>query len=134
MEELIKQTDISISGIQKVAILLAELGEYGQEHDAADKVLANLDLSTDEIQKIRIAMKNLGRYNPDSAFQANRESAVLEELLSFGKAKGIFIKTTPSIKPNAYSKRDTNNIASIVKDNPDAILSVIKNWLSDKEE
>lgn len=131
MNKLIKQTGESLSGIQKVAILLAELGEYGQEFDAADKVLANLELSTEEVSKINLAMKNLGRYNPDSTYHANREIAVLQEALDFGKAKGIF-HPSKSLSSQA-PKEKVNSIADIVKDDPNAILSVIKNWLSDKE-
>ncbi len=127
MGRFIKTTKPVLSGLEKVAILLAEIGPSFNSN--YDRLFEALHLSDDEMKKIRKAMKKLGTYAPSKVHyeigmeQINREQTVLMETLDFGKRLGIFTEET---------KTDTSNgVQNLVNQNPEYIANVLRNWLKD---
>ena len=134
MEGFIRTTKPSLSGPEKVAILLAELGPFFNSN--YDQLYGALHLSDEEIRKIRKAMKKLGRYAPAKVSyekgmeQIKQEQSVLQEALNYGVRKGIVSKTGEndgkSIKD--YIPADIKNIAN---QNPEDVAKVLKSWLGE---
>lgn len=123
---------IPVSGRQKAAILLGELGIAGSKN-----VLSFLQ--PDEVQKLRKAMNTLGDYSPfDNNFRKvqAREIKVLEETCKFG-VKHRFLdpsvlerKDLGFIKLNASPTE--NNIRKTLSDNPEMISNILRNWLEEE--
>lgn len=116
-----------MTGYEKIAVLLAELG-----NGARESVLQKLNLTTDQLKKINTATKNLKSYdgkiyNPQDLTQVNREVAVLEEFKRFGELRGIY-KEVPHgfIKTIASGEERLKTAASA---NPEAIANALKMWL-----
>jgi flagellar motor switch protein FliG len=134
MEGFIRTTKPSLSGLEKVAILLAELGPFF--NSSYDQLYGALHLSDEEIRKIRKAMKKLGRYAPAKVSyekgmeQIQQEQSVLQEALDYGVRKGIVSKTGGndgrSIKD--YIPADIKNIAN---QNPEDVAKVLRSWLGE---
>lgn len=136
MEDLnkpfVKVTEPVLSGAQKAAILLAELGDINLEHDTADMVLANIELTDDEVRKLRLAMQNLGRYNPHDKNHINRENAVLQETIAYGQKKGIFTPIPEDeLKKRIYGTNFQMEVKDKVKTNPDLVAQIVRNWLGE---
>ena len=97
MEQFLKTTEPSLSGPEKVAILIAEIGPFFNSN--YDQLYGAMHLSDEEIKKIRKAMKKLGRYAPGKVSyekgmeQIQQEQSVLQEALDYGVRKGIVSKT-----------------------------------------
>lgn len=126
MDKLIKVTDSekTLTGYQKVAILLGELGPEGSK-----PVLEVLNLKIKEVKKIRKELKKLGNYNFS---QIKNEIKVLESVTKYGLAKGIFKK--PSIsRTDIIIEENKKEIKSMVSQTPDDIANVLRSWLSDSE-
>lgn len=138
MEKFVKTTEPKLSGIEKAAILLAELGpSYNNNYDA---LMDSLNLSTDEKEKIRRAMQLLGSYHPAQhgmdygMMEIRREEAVLNEVIEFGKRKGIFHPLNPDEFKNPYIKKDTSNgLAEMAKNNPKAVADILTSWINGGE-
>ena len=137
MEGFIRTTKSALSGAEKVAILLAEIGTLF--NSKYDELFEALYLSTAEIKKIRKAMKKLGRYSPAQASsyengmeQIARETSVLQEALDYGARRGILSKRT---KVEAFQKTIKQLMPDKIKDmankNPDDVAKVIRSWLGE---
>lgn len=137
MDGFIRTTKPALSGPEKVAILLAEIGPFFNSN--YDELFEKLHLSTKEIKKIRKAMQKLGRFAPAYASsyekgmeQINRESSVLQEALDYGARRGILSKQT---KIQAFQKSVKQMMPDKIKDmanqNPDDVAKVIRSWLGE---
>jgi len=134
MEGFIRTTKPSLSGLEKVAILLAELGPFFNSN--YDQLYGALHLSDKEIRKIRKAMKKLGRYAPAKVSyekgmeQIQQEQSVLQEALDYGVRKGIVSKTYgnggKTLKD--FIPADIKNIAN---QNPEDVAKVLRSWLGE---
>ena len=138
MEGFIRTTKPALSGPEKVAILLAEIGPFFNSN--YDELFEALHLSTTEIKKIRKAMKKLGRYSPAYASsyekgieQIIRETSVLQEALDYGARRGILSKQS---KVETFQETVKQMMPDKIKDmanqNPDDVANVIRKWLGDK--
>ena len=134
MEGFIRTTKPSLSGPEKVAILLAELGPFFNSN--YNQLYGALHLSDEEIRKIRKAMKKLGRYAPAKVSyekgmeQIQQEQSVLQEALDYGVRKGIVSKTDgnggKTLKD--FIPADIKNIAN---QNPEDVAKVLRSWLGE---
>lgn len=132
----IKTTSQELSGIEKTAILLAEIGPmYNNNYDA---LMDSLHLSVEEKTKIRKAMERLGTYQPArKEFQTGmaeikREEAVLNEVIEFGKRRGIFHPVEYSSIQGQYVKRDVaNGFSEMVKNDPQAVADILSKWIGE---
>lgn len=134
MDKFIKTTNENLSGLEKAAILLAEIGP--SDNSNYDALFEALHLSADEIKKLRRAMKKLGRYAPartnyeDGMKQIQREQSVLKEALAFGKRKGIASNISESKRiERIVDQKETSKIQKLVAENPDNVAKVIRSWL-----
>ena len=81
MEKFIKTSSAKLSGLEKAAVLLAELGPaFNNNYAALEQAL---NLSEKEKIKLANAMKNLGSYNPavHGIGEILREESVLNEVI-----------------------------------------------------
>jgi len=120
-----------LTGAQKAAILLAEIGPAFNDHYAALKEALNLNRK--EMKKVRLAMKSLPLYlrsEPKNIREIYREQDVLEAALRFGEARGIY-NPEEHVKEEtpAYLKNDKTGVGKLVAENPDAIARIIGSWL-----
>lgn len=118
------EPDIKLSGAEKTAILLGELGMA-----ISDDLLERVGLSEHEKKSVNKAFKKLGRYNPQSRFEACREVQVLQEVMNFGAYKGIL----PPPKPDFYQQKQ-QEVLGMMKQNPDAVANLLKTWLGDDDK
>lgn len=136
MIKLIKTTAKELSGVEKAAILLAEIGPlYNDNYAELEKAL---NLSPAEMKKIRKAMEGLGQYHPArhgmevGMAEIKREEAVLEEVIEFGKRRGIFNPVEKSTIPNQYIRKDlTNGLADIAKNDPEGVAKILASWIGE---
>lgn len=117
------EPDIKLSGAEKTAILLGELGMA-----ISDDLLERVGLSEREKKAINKAFKKLGKYNPQSRFEARREVQVLQEVMDYGAYKGIL----PPPKPDFYQQKQ-QEVLGMMKSNPDAVANLLKTWLGDDD-
>lgn len=137
MQKLIKVTSDKLSGAEKAAILLAEIGT--RFNGNYDELAEALHLSKDEMKKIRKAMERLGPYNPalrtteEGIAEIKREQAVLNEVIEFGKRRGIFHPVETHNVPNQYVKRDSSNVLSdMIHQDPEAMAKILSGWLGEE--
>ena len=136
MRPFIKTTSKELSGVEKAAILLAEIGPmYNCNYD---ELLKALNLTTDEMRKSRQTMGKLGKYEPvhheyeTRMAEIKREQAVLEEVIEFGKHRGIFHPIEKSNIPNQYIRNDlTHGLAEMAKKDLEGIAKVLSSWLGE---
>ncbi|GEM_PF-748798 len=121
-----------LTGMQKIAILLGELGE-----NASEDVLNSIKLTDKQLKGIRNAMKRLGMYDPEDSVKVAREVQVLEDVYHYGEMRGILVPN-PSryvIPPVGYVKvavnSPGNDIRQSAQNDPDAIAKVLSSWLSE---
>ncbi len=129
MENFIKTSGVSsrLTGLEKTAILLAELGPLHNEN--YNSLLSALNLSTSQIRKIRITMQNLKPYlkgDVKDISEIYREQAVLQELLKYGELKGI-AKVPDFSKDNNQSEK----IRSIANQEPSELAKLLQNWMDE---
>lgn len=117
------EPDIKLTGAEKTAILLGELGMA-----VSDDLLERVGLTEQEKKAVNKAFKKLGRYNPQSRFEARREVQVLQEVMNFGAYKGIL----PPPKPDFYQQKQ-QEVLGMMKQNPDAVANLLKTWLGDDD-
>ena len=117
------EPDIKLTGAEKTAILLGELGMA-----ISDDLLERVGLTEQEKKAVNKAFKKLGRYNPQSRFEALREVQVLQEVMNFGAYKGIL----PPPKPDFYQQKQ-QEVLGMMKQNPDAVANLLKTWLGDDD-
>ena len=117
------EPDIKLTGAEKTAILLGELGMA-----ISDDLLERIGLSDREKKAINKAFKKLGKYNPKSRFESLREVQVLQEVMDYGSYKGIL----PPPKPDFYQQKQ-QEVLGMMKQNPDAVANLLKAWLGDDD-
>ena len=117
------EPDIKLTGAEKTAILLGELGMA-----ISDDLLERVGLTEQEKKAVNKAFKKLGRYNPQSRFEARREVQVLQEVMNYGDYKGIL----PPPKPDFYQQKQ-NEVLGMMKNNPDTVVNLLKTWLGDDD-
>ena len=117
------EPDIKLTGAEKTAILLGELGMA-----ISDDLLERVGLTEQEKKAVNKAFKKLGRYNPQRRFEARREVQVLQEVMNFGAYKGIL----PPPKPDFYQQKQ-QEVLGMMKQNPDAVANLLKTWLGDDD-
>ncbi len=139
MERFVKTTVDGLSGVEKAAILLAEVGPLDNPNYGA--LFDSLNLSTGEMKKLRVAMKKLGPYSlegesfEDGMSQIMREQAVLEEALAFGKRRGIvsFVPHSTVSQTDAV-KSASQEIKRMAGQNPDGMARILREWLGEHGE
>lgn len=120
-----------LTGAQKAAILLAEIGPaFNNQYSRFQECL---NLNPKEMKKLRLAMKSLPLYlrsEPKNIKEIYREQDVLEALLNFCEARGIYNpKDFEKEEEPAYLKNDRTGVGKLVAENPNAIARIIGNWL-----
>lgn len=134
MEKFIKTAVEELSGVQKAAILLAELGPL--LNDKYNEMMAYLKLTPEEMEKIRHAMENFKPYlqtEPKDIDEIYREQAVLAEAINYGRRKGIFHAIPKDQLKNTHVKvEEKDEIAAMVRKNPDAVAQLVSQWLGDE--
>ena len=118
------EPDIKLTGAEKTAILLGELGMA-----LSDDLLERVVLTQEEKKAINRAFKKLGKYNPRSQYEARREVQVLQEVMNYGAYKGIL----PPPKPDFYEQK-SQEVLGIMKQNPDTVVNLLKTWLGDDDD
>jgi len=121
MEKLIKVTEKErkLSGYEKTAILLGELGPQN-----SDRILKILNLSTKELKKINSVLKKLNRQPVNNAQIKHNEVAVLSEAVRYGKQKGIIYPV---------EKDHSQGFRKMADNNPQAIANILSSWIGDKQ-
>ena len=117
------EPEIKLTGAEKTAILLAELGMA-----LSDDLLERVGLTDNEKRAVNRAFKTLGKYNPRSTYEARREVQVLQEVMDFGAYKGIL----PPPKPDFYQQKQ-QEVLGMMKSNPEAVANLLKTWLGDDD-
>lgn len=109
-----------LTGSQKAAILMGELGIYGSQE------IIKL-LSEKELAKLRKTMKYLGK--PIIKEEAN----VLTEVNKIGVSRNLTTPvTTTTEEYKAMLNPKSKTIQDILKSDTDAIASVLKAWISEE--
>lgn len=117
------EPEIKLTGAEKTAILLGELGMA-----LSDDIIAHVGLTDGEKKSINKAFKKLGKYNPKSQYEARREVQVLQEVMDYGAYKGIL----PPPKPDFYQQKQ-QEVLGMMKQSPDAVANLLKTWLGDDD-
>ena len=134
MDGLIRTTKPALSGPEKVAILLAEIGPFFNSN--YDELFEKLHLTTKEIKKIRKAMQKLGRYAPAKKSYENgleqiaKEQSVLQEVLEFGARRGI--AKLPATKETTHKTLKDfipSDVKNLANQNPEDVANVLRSWL-----
>lgn len=116
--------EIPLSGKQKAAILIGELGLYTS--DIVKQYLTDAEWSI-----IKKELKNMGtKYNPYNPVEVQRELQTLQEVEKFGKNLGIY-KEVPHYFQKT-TKDSSDKFANLVKENPNAIANVISSILREE--
>ena len=125
MDNLIKISGLipKITGYQKAAILLAELGL-----ETSKEIIEYLKLTPKEHKKLLNTYKKLGSY-PRNINDIIREEKVLAETLNYGKVKGIYTPIEKEDLQTQYLKKNQTQVSKMLNDSPDTITNIIKNWL-----
>lgn len=125
MDNLIKISGLipKITGYQKAAILLAELGL-----ETSKEIKEYLKLTPKEHKKLLNTYKKLGSY-PRNINDIIREEKVLAETLNYGKVKGIYTPIEKEDLQTQYLKKNQAQVSKMLNDSPDTITNIIKNWL-----
>ena len=125
MDNLIKMSGSipKITGYQKAAILLAELGL-----ETSKEIKEYLKLTPKEHKKLLNTYKKLGSY-PRNINDIIREEKVLAETLNYGKVKGIYTPIEKEDLQTQYLKKNQAQVSKMLNDSPDTITNIIKNWL-----
>jgi len=124
-EQIIRSTEpeIKLTGAEKVAILLSELGMA-----VSDDLLKRIDITDKEKKALNKAYKKFGKYNPHNRYEARREVQVLQELMNYGKYMNIL----PPPKPDFYQQK-SGEVLGMLKENPDSVVNLLKTWLGDDD-
>lgn len=125
MDNLIKISGSipKITGYQKAAILLAELGL-----ETSKEIIEYLKLTPKEHKKLLNTYKKLGSYQRNIN-DIIREEKVLAETLNYGKVKGIYTPIEKEDLQTQYLKKNQAQVSKMLNDSPDTITNIIKNWL-----
>lgn len=120
----------ALTGSQKAAILLAEIGPL--LNNRYEDLFAALHLTPKEMRKLSNAMKSLQPYlksEPKNIREIYREQDVLEAALRYGEARGIYNPNVNAKVVPEYVKNDKTGFGKIISENPDAVARIIGNWL-----
>lgn len=124
-EQIIRSTEpeIKLTGIEKVAILLSELGMA-----LSDDLLRRIEITDKEKKALNKAYKKLGKYDPHNRYEAMREVQVLQEVMNYGKYMNIL----PPPKPDFYQQK-SNEVMDMLRQSPDSVVNLLKTWMGDDE-
>ena len=125
--EMVSDKLPKISGYQKAAILLAEIGNPEDDSGYVQYIMRLLKLTPNQVDKLNQAYKSLGSFNPKNEKIVQRENLVMEEAFAYSQKKGFF---TPVESPR---KKQQNEIKAMVDKNPDAIAQLLGTWLGDEK-
>ena len=136
MAKFIKTAVTDLTGLEKTAILLSEIGPL--YNDKYDELMECLHLKTSEIKKIRKAIIKLGKYQPagrgtEQGFaEIQREKIVLNEVMQFGKRRGIFNNNAGLQKSRQNVKDDfTEDLSEMIKNDPKEVAKILSSWLGE---
>ena len=126
-------SNIPISGRQKAAMLLTELGS-----SVSSQLIPYL--SDLELKKLRKAVGSLGSYSPKKSnfFKVQqREIRVLEDVCKFGIKKRFLNPEVLTKKDYGFMKSGSaynrqNTIIKELVDNPENITNVLRTWLGEE--
>jgi len=131
LEQFIKTTVAELTGNQKAAILLAELGPLA--NDRYQELYKHLKLSTSQLEKLRVTMEGLSPYlktEPKNINEIYREQAVLTEALNYGKKRGIFQPIPKDqLKNTSVKTSPEGEINKLVDKDPQTVAKVVSQWL-----
>ncbi|MCR5218494.1 hypothetical protein [Treponema sp.] len=130
--ELTKVSDgsIRLTGPQKAAILLCEIGSSPEGHGVARSLYKRLKLKPEQVKRLTEEIRALGYYDPFDEKMVRRENSVLEFFRSWGKNKGFAVKELTDFEAAAKAKVDPDYLKKL-RENPDVVTNVLKNWLKD---
>ncbi|MBR5866932.1 MAG: hypothetical protein IKZ04_03380 [Spirochaetaceae bacterium] len=136
MAKFIKTAVTDLTGLEKTAILLSEIGPL--YNDKYDELMEFLHLKTSEIKKIRKAIIKLGKYQPsgrgtEQGFaEIQREKIVLNEVMQFGKRRGIFNNNAGLQQSRQNVKNDfTEDLSEMIKNDPKEVAKILSSWLGE---
>lgn len=136
MAKFIKTAVTDLTGLEKTAILLSEIGPL--YNDKYDELLECLHPTTSEIKKIRKAIIKLGKYQPavrgtEQGFaEIQREKIVLNEVMQFGKRRGIINENAGLQKSRQNVKDDfTEDLSEMIKNDPKEVAKILSSWLGE---
>lgn len=129
-----------ITGYQKAAILLGELGR-----EAGGLVMSRLKLTSSQTEKLNAAFSSLEKYNPDDENQVRREISVLQSLIDYFSSRGIVLKTANvsladgagarGKKESAFEKiAGSESVKEMVNESPDKFADILKQWIGEDED
>ena len=136
MAKFIKTAVTDLTGLEKTAILLSEIGPL--YNDKYDELMECLHLKTTEIKKIRKAIIKLGKYQPSGRgteqgfVEIQREKIVLNEVMQFGKRRGIFNNNAGLQQSRQNVKNDfTEDLSEMIKNDPKEVAKILSSWLGE---
>lgn len=113
-----------MTGYEKIAILLTELGS-----EASEKILSILKLSPSDMNKISKNIMSLGPYNPKNMLHVQRETAVLEEVKKFGELRGIYREVAPKNGGFLMVDDKIESLKNEIPKSPEDVANVLRGWL-----
>ncbi|MBR1535485.1 MAG: hypothetical protein IJ630_00935 [Treponema sp.] len=113
-----------MTGYEKIAILLTELGS-----EASEKILDILKLSPSQMNKISKNILALGGYNPRNMLHVQRETAVLEEVKKFAELRGIYKEVAPKNGGFIMVDDKLESLKNEVPKNPQDVANLLRSWL-----
>ena len=136
MEHFIKTATPNLSGPEKVAILLAEIGPLFNSN--YDQLFGAMHMSDEEIRKIRKSMKKLGKYEPGKVSfekgmdQIKQEQVVLKEALEFGVRRGIAeMPAGNGITHKTLKDFIPADLKNLANQKPEEVANVLRKWLGE---
>ena len=121
---------LRLTGPQKAAILLCEIGASPEGHGVAASIYKKLKLKPQQVKRLTEEITALGDYNPDNEKMVRRENSVLEFLYEWGKKKGFAVKELSDFETAKRTNLDPDYIKKL-RDNPDIVTNVLKSWLDE---
>ena len=113
-----------MTGYEKIAILLTELGS-----EASEKILSILNLSPAQMNKISRNILSLGGYNPKNLLHVQRETAVLEEVKRFGELRGIYREVASQNGGFIMVDDKLENLKKEVPKSPEDVANLLRSWM-----
>ena len=116
-EKLKSETRV-LTGAEKVAVLLGELGV-----SVSYPILKSLNLTETQLRKLNNAFSLMPPYNAENPVLVKRELSVLNELYNYGRMKGL-------CKEIERKKPPKNSVLPEAAD-PDKVARIISGWIKD---
>jgi len=121
----LEKVSVKMTGYEKIAILLTELGS-----ETSEKILQILSLSPAQMNKISKNIMSLGSYNPKNLLHVQKETTVLEELKNFGQARGIYREVASQSDKGFLMVDDKlESLKKEIPQSPEDVANVLRGWL-----